>query len=220
MRAHYGLGAAGADFTLITQNIDELSTRALDDLVRPHLDTIVAEAGLQNLGATTQEVDEAKGHILAMHGCVWDVVCTNFECQHREKNYDVPICPAFIDGADLAAAAETETVTQTNGTAAAGQAPTTAAQQDRSQSLLEALHASLRASPALRRTGLRPPTPPPPVPLDQLPRCSKCGSLARPGEVWFGEAALHMDEIFKKVEEADLCIVVGTSATVSCLRLT
>jgi NAD-dependent deacetylase sirtuin 5 len=54
----------------------------------------------------------------------------------------------------------------------------------------------------------------PELPLEKLPRCKKCQALARPGVVWFGERPVHMDEIDALIEEADLCIVVGTSSTV------
>ncbi|KAH6914839.1 NAD-dependent protein deacylase [Coprinopsis sp. MPI-PUGE-AT-0042] len=52
------------------------------------------------------------------------------------------------------------------------------------------------------------------IPLNELPRCKQCGSLARPGVVWFGETPWHMDTIDDLVEEADLCLVVGTSSQV------
>ena len=32
------------------------------------------------------------------------------------------------------------------------------------------------------------------IPEQDLPRCSKCGALARPGVVWFGEMPRHLDE--------------------------
>ncbi|KAG7089153.1 hypothetical protein E1B28_010859 [Marasmius oreades] len=54
----------------------------------------------------------------------------------------------------------------------------------------------------------------PEIGLDQLPKCKKCGGLARPGVVWFEEMPLHLDLIDELVEKADLCIVVGTSSTV------
>ncbi|PSR73666.1 hypothetical protein PHLCEN_2v10585 [Hermanssonia centrifuga] len=54
----------------------------------------------------------------------------------------------------------------------------------------------------------------PDITLDELPRCSKCGSLARPGVVWFGEMPHHLPIIDKLVGQADLCLVVGTSSTV------
>jgi len=49
---------------------------------------------------------------------------------------------------------------------------------------------------------------------NDLPRCSKCGHLVRPGVVWFGEMPHRMDEIDELVEKADLCLVIGTSAVV------
>ncbi|KAJ7460989.1 NAD-dependent protein deacylase [Mycena galericulata] len=52
------------------------------------------------------------------------------------------------------------------------------------------------------------------IPESELPRCSRCKALARPGVVWFGEQPQEMDRIDKLVEEADLCLVVGTSSTV------
>ncbi|EPQ59536.1 DHS-like NAD/FAD-binding domain-containing protein [Gloeophyllum trabeum ATCC 11539] len=54
----------------------------------------------------------------------------------------------------------------------------------------------------------------PEIPTTDLPRCSKCGALARPGVVWFGEVPHYLDVISKLVDKADLCIVVGTSSTV------
>ncbi|KAI1792881.1 DHS-like NAD/FAD-binding domain-containing protein [Ganoderma leucocontextum] len=56
--------------------------------------------------------------------------------------------------------------------------------------------------------------PEPHIDEKDLPRCKKCGSLARPGVVWFGEMPWFLDEIDELVEKADLCIVVGTSSTV------
>ena len=51
---------------------------------------------------------------------------------------------------------------------------------------------------------------------ETLPRCERCGSLLRPDVVWFGEA-LDPEVIgaaFDAAREADLCLVVGTSALV------
>ncbi|KAI0784493.1 DHS-like NAD/FAD-binding domain-containing protein [Abortiporus biennis] len=48
----------------------------------------------------------------------------------------------------------------------------------------------------------------------ELPRCPKCGALARPGVVWFGEKPLMLDEINQLVFKADMCLVIGTSSTV------
>ncbi len=65
------------------------------------------------------------------------------------------------------------------------------------------------------------------IPVAELPRCAACGKLARPGVVWFGEMPMMLDEISQLVFKADMCLVVGTSSTVSemtwsveCLELT
>ncbi|KAJ3719244.1 DHS-like NAD/FAD-binding domain-containing protein [Lentinula raphanica] len=57
-------------------------------------------------------------------------------------------------------------------------------------------------------------TKPESIPVEDLPRCPRCGKLARPGVVWFDEKSQRMDEINSLVQKADLCLVVGTSSTV------
>lgn len=52
------------------------------------------------------------------------------------------------------------------------------------------------------------------IPEAELPRCKRCGALARPGVVWFGEKPLMLDEINQLVFKADMCLVIGTSSTV------
>ncbi|KAH7885618.1 DHS-like NAD/FAD-binding domain-containing protein [Phlebopus sp. FC_14] len=52
------------------------------------------------------------------------------------------------------------------------------------------------------------------IPESDLPRCTQCGALARPGVVWFGEMPHHMDKINQLVFKADMILVVGTSSTV------
>jgi NAD-dependent deacetylase len=51
---------------------------------------------------------------------------------------------------------------------------------------------------------------------EAIPKCEQCGSLARPGVVWFGE--MLPPEAFEKAarcaEDADLMLVVGTSSVV------
>lgn len=54
----------------------------------------------------------------------------------------------------------------------------------------------------------------PDIDLKDLPRCSKCTELARPGVVWFDEIPHRLDEIDELVEDADLCLVIGTSSVV------
>ncbi|MBO8180094.1 MAG: NAD-dependent deacylase [Archaeoglobus sp.] len=55
---------------------------------------------------------------------------------------------------------------------------------------------------------------PPKVP--PLPTCDKCGSLLRPGVVWFGEMLPPdvLERAMREVEKADVIIVAGTSAVV------
>jgi len=55
---------------------------------------------------------------------------------------------------------------------------------------------------------------PPDIPVDDLPKCTNCGALARPGVVWFGERPLYMTKIDELVASADMCLVIGTSSTV------
>ncbi|KAF8341488.1 DHS-like NAD/FAD-binding domain-containing protein [Cantharellus anzutake] len=54
------------------------------------------------------------------------------------------------------------------------------------------------------------------IPLVDLPHCTRegCNGLLRPAVVWFGEEPRRMNEINELVDNADLCIVVGTSSTV------
>lgn len=137
--------APDATFTLITQNVDGLSRRALDSA----------------LAARPGDVDAAQPALLEMHGRLYDVVCT--ACKHRVLGFASPICPA------------------------------------------------LAGTEALMDAGVVEPD----IPETELPRCGKCGGLARPGVVWFGEMPQYLDVIDGLVKKADLCLVVGTSSTVS-----
>ena len=148
--------APGSSFTLITQNVDGLSRRALERVAEdsPELADEVHSPAVQN--AT-----------LEMHGRLMDVVCTSSSCGHREHILDSPVCPALAGSENVFVRDEPE----------------------------------------------------PEIDVKDLPKCRKCGSLARPGVVWFGERPWYLDEIDELVEEADLCIVVGTSSTVSQRRM-
>ncbi len=51
--------------------------------------------------------------------------------------------------------------------------------------------------------------------VNTLPTCRSCSSMLRPDIVWFGEPLGQAIEIaFSVAQEADLCLVVGTSAVV------
>ncbi|TBU32087.1 DHS-like NAD/FAD-binding domain-containing protein [Dichomitus squalens] len=142
---------SGASFTLITQNVDGLSRRALTQIAETHpeLADEVSSSAVQN-------------SMLEMHGRLFDVVCTSARCGHREFNLHSPVCPALAGTENVFARDEPE----------------------------------------------------PHIDEKDLPRCKNCGSLARPGVVWFGEMPWFLDEIDGLVDHADLCIVVGTSSTV------
>ncbi|KDQ52042.1 hypothetical protein JAAARDRAFT_210802 [Jaapia argillacea MUCL 33604] len=54
----------------------------------------------------------------------------------------------------------------------------------------------------------------PSIPVENLPHCLRCGGLLRPGVVWFEELPLYSREVWKAVDEADLCLLIGTSSAV------
>ncbi|KLO15663.1 DHS-like NAD/FAD-binding domain-containing protein [Schizopora paradoxa] len=146
-RSQLGL-AKDSKFTLITQNVDGLSKRALEETCTPEVIQSISE-------------DPAHPPMIEMHGRVNDVKCSSPKCGHIEFNPASPICPA-LDGTEAFV------------------------DEDIEKTIAE----------------------------DDLPRCSKCKALARPGVVWFGEVPYDLEKIDDLVEEADLCIVVGTSSTV------
>lgn len=55
------------------------------------------------------------------------------------------------------------------------------------------------------------------IPVELLPHCKQpgCDGLLRPAVVWFGEAIDLLEPIEALVERADMCLVIGTSSTVS-----
>ena len=83
-------------------------------------------------------------------------------------------------------------------------------QENLANPLTEALGVAEQEVAGFKEAGEKPSE----IPLDKLPRCPECGALARPGVVWFEEIPWYMDKIDKLVEEADVCLVVGTSSTV------
>jgi NAD+-dependent protein deacetylase sirtuin 5 len=145
--------APDATFTLITQNVDGLSARALEEVQQPP-----SESSSQQKSSSDDEPQ-----LLEMHGRVLDVLCTSKSCGHSELIPRSPIC------------------------------------------------AALGGTEQLVESGIIEPV----IDVADLPRCTKCGALARPGVVWFGEEPQHLPTIDKLVARADLCLVVGTSSTVS-----
>ncbi|MFX1368317.1 MAG: NAD-dependent protein deacylase [Promethearchaeota archaeon] len=53
-------------------------------------------------------------------------------------------------------------------------------------------------------------------PAQGIPECPECGNNLRPDVVWFGESLPHdiMGFVYRELESADLCLVIGTSALV------
>ncbi|KAI0684752.1 DHS-like NAD/FAD-binding domain-containing protein [Cytidiella melzeri] len=138
--------APQAQFTLITQNIDGLSTRALNDVLEKR-------GGSESLKTST---------IYEMHGRLTDTVCT--DCGHKEANHSASLCPAL---------------------------------------------AASRPSSGARDEDVAPD-----IALENLPRCRRCNGLLRPGIIWFGETPRDIRKIWSAVDEADMCLVIGTSSTV------
>lgn len=81
-------------------------------------------------------------------------------------------------------------------------------QQDSSYPLTPALGAAAVESFQELETKMRD------IPVEDLPRCSKCGKLARPGVVMFGEMTEQADKINSVIFKADFIMVIGTSSTV------
>ncbi len=52
--------------------------------------------------------------------------------------------------------------------------------------------------------------------IETLPHCERCGALARPAVVWFGEPLDSdvLDRAFNAASEASICLVIGTSGVV------
>ena len=76
------------------------------------------------------------------------------------------------------------------------------------------LHGSLRVVKCTGCSNAFEVNSPPKIP--PLPQCEKCGSLLRPGVVWFGEMLPPhvLERAMREVEVADAIIVAGTSAVV------
>lgn len=149
-------------FLFITQNVDGLSVRALNErLAERNIPPILPNSASN---PPRRHGKSLFSPIYEMHGRVHDVLCTNSACgSGRVWDDKSPICEAL----GRVSAREVDE-------------PDFEAQ----------------------------------LGVEELPRCEKCGALTRPGVVWFGERPMFMDEIDEAIEDADLCLVIGTSSTV------
>ncbi|KIM45828.1 hypothetical protein M413DRAFT_64769 [Hebeloma cylindrosporum] len=143
--------APEATFTLITQNVDGLSPRSDQEIREKY-----------PIDPSPPDQSRPRPTLIEMHGRLFDVVCTDRKCRHREFNTTSPICEALSGTEELVEQGAND----------------------------------------------------PEIDIAALPRCPKCGSLARPGVVWFGETPHRLRLIDELVDEADLCLVIGTSSTV------
>ena len=134
----------------------------MDELSRKALESVKSSLPADSTGNDLSDPEHPP--LIEMHGSLFDLECTAYECKHRETNYNSPLCPALA-GTEL-----------------------------------------------IYEVGSKEPEPD--IPKEDLPRCSKCGSLQRPGMVWFGEVPYRVDEVMKLTEKADLILVVGTSSVV------
>lgn len=188
-----------SSFTMITQNIDGLDRRAIEN--------VHAEAGSANpfkLSETTADPQRPNDPLLIeMHGHIGGVLCTSYQCRHRELNLRSPICPALA-GTELLVSGTSDEPQAASALKGSKRTPAEA------RAWAEARFAGVKQEKADSDVD-------PDIPLEELPRCTKCGGLARPDVVWFTEVPQRIDEVMRIVDNADVCIVVGTSAVVGRL---
>ncbi|KZW00486.1 DHS-like NAD/FAD-binding domain-containing protein [Exidia glandulosa HHB12029] len=171
-------------FSLVTQNIDGLCNRALDSVLETERDLAIG------LAEVTRPIE--------IHGNIFEVVCTASPCRNAIRDPAAVLVPAF--------AGREEELDHLKGSVEAEKS------KDRFVAARSMLERQFQRRDA-KNEGLEYEDKDA-IPLEQLPRCQKCGALARPGVVWFGEEPRRMDEVFALVEQADMCLVIGTSSLV------
>lgn len=144
----------------------------------------------------SQRANHPAEQLHLLHGTLFDVKCTSFDCSYYEKNnFNDPMVPALA----IPDQAASETLSSTDQNSAATQA------------LGKYLGADLSDEN----------TPMPSVHVDDLPHCPQCKvGLLRPGVVWFGEMLPEetisaVDDWIEQSEKIDLMLVIGTSARVN-----
>lgn len=168
----------------------------------------LAEDKKRSFITITQNVDgllARAGHppktLYEIHGSLFQLRCTSFNCTFVDRNNtDDPLTPALAatdEYMDSGAAANLDALSET-------------ALGPNSDTALGLNSDSARTSPEF--------TPTKELALDDLPKCPVCGSLMRPGVVWFGESlplrALDGIDTFLEAGPVDLILVIGTSGTV------
>ncbi|KAM9905172.1 hypothetical protein OXX79_002314 [Metschnikowia pulcherrima] len=176
------------EFVTITQNVDGLSARA----------------------------GHQRGTLYEIHGSLFDLKCTSFTCTFVDRgNEDDPLTDAldtfeeYESGSVLnkpAKYVDSEVVRELS------LSSDESCIGNNNQPSLELPEDSENpaASPQF--------TPTKELREDQLPKCPACGSLMRPGVVWFGESlplrVLAEIDDFLETGPVDLILVIGTSGTV------
>jgi NAD+-dependent protein deacetylase sirtuin 5 len=89
--------APGSTFTLITQNVDGLSQRALNELQANSQSASNAVFSIQDDMTMISGVEDPV--MLEMHGRVFDVKCSS--CGHVELDFSSPICEALAGTEEL-----------------------------------------------------------------------------------------------------------------------
>lgn len=154
----------------------------------------------------SQRAGHPASQLHLLHGSLFDIKCTSFDCTHVEENFTDPIVPA------LAIPKE-------------GSQPNPSSSDKTGAEATSALYGSMKQANTERkalkdldisddRVEI------PQIPVQELPQCPKCGGgLLRPGVVWFGEALPEktmdaVDAWMGNPEKVDLILVIGTSARV------
>lgn len=144
----------------------------------------------QNVDGLSPRAQHPASQLKLLHGSLFDVKCSDFFCNHIEKNnYIDPIVPA------LAIPTDESDPTTTSALAARGVQPHELDISDENVALPE-------------------------LDYNHLPKCPECKrGLLRPGVVWFGEQLPSsvlddIDEYLNTEKKIDLIMVIGTSAKV------
>lgn len=138
-----------------------------------------------------------------LHGNLFNVKCSSFNCDYSRDDYTDPIVPAL-------AIPQSASEPEPSATDKTGEKAT--------DSLYNALGSSNRGNAEADISDARVPLPA--LNPNDLPHCPKCNhGLLRPGVVWFGESLPvdTLDSVDNWIHEApkiDLILVIGTSAQV------
>ncbi|PPQ71595.1 hypothetical protein CVT24_006455 [Panaeolus cyanescens] len=168
----------------VTQNLDELSIRALDVL------SCVDQEG-------DEAMKEGKENLIQMHGSLFQTRCLS--CKHSKHTRDAYLAKAFRH------------ITKSEETTSHNTKDTDGNDIEPFNSVAESAQVNAEtfidiATEHLPRCGGDD--------WSGSNRYGRCGGLLRPDVVWFGEVPPLMGEIARKVTWCDLLIVIGTSGIV------